>query len=251
MISNAISGLALLVSAIALFLSTRRAGYETQRTLRAQLNEVLRELSALGIEVQKVQYRGRTEPDYAAALAPAHNQQQVFLVQQAVYLAGQIPALVSSAEWTAMGYFSALSNDMLTGNSCYSRAVQVAPDAVKRLSAKTAYAWFLFTQRRFEEARAQYREGLAELTQNDNFARYQKGRTNMFWGQNERLFAKANTLAQTAFEAAASEFAGIDLDAVRESALKELEAAKQAPSTHPASQPPPPTPSHGPVGPAT
>ena len=106
----------------------------------------------------------------------------------------------------------------------------MAPDPTYQLSAIVPYAWFLFTQRRFEEARDLYRKGLAGVKLNDNFTRYQKGRVYMFWGQNERDFAKASLVSQQAFEGSAAEFSGIDIEAFRESAQKELNAAKQAPA---------------------
>ena len=178
------------------------------------------------IERQKLQHEHRGEPDYALVLSPAFDQQQTFLLQQARYVTDQIPDLVVSVEYTAMGYFYWLAGDLPAAEANYKKAVDRAPDTTYRLSAITAYSWFLFTQRRFEEAREQYRKGITERIQTDHFARYQKGRTYMFWGLNERNLAQASSLAEQAFESAAAEFRGIDLEALRENALKELNAIK-------------------------
>jgi Tfp pilus assembly protein PilF len=234
-LAEIISAAAFLLSVVALVLSTLNGWHERQRTIRSQLNEVLRQMAAVMIEQQKTQHEGINDPGYAARLAPAFNQQQSFLIQQAKYLAEQIPKLVTSVEWSAVGYFNALAGDLVAADSYYSRAVQVAPDSTYKLNAIVPYAWFLFTQRRFEEARDLYKKGLAGVRLSDNFTRYQKGRVYMFWGQNERDFAKANLLSQQAFEAATAEFTGMDIEASRESAQKELDAAKQAPVIAPPS----------------
>jgi tetratricopeptide (TPR) repeat protein len=114
-----------------------------------------------------------------------------------------------------MGYFYWPAGDLPAAEANYKKAIERAPDTTYRLSAIVAYSWFLFTQRRFEEAREQYRKGISERTQTDHFARYQKGRAYMFWGINERNLADANVLAEQAFQSAVAEFRGIDLEALR------------------------------------
>ena len=238
--SDLTSAAALLLSLVALVLSTLSGWHEKQRTIRGQLSEVLRQLAEVMIEQQKTQHEGLNDPGYAARLAPAYGQQQRFLIQQAKYLAGQIPALVTSVEWSAIAYFNALTGDLVAADRYYSRAVKVAPDSNYQLSSIVAYAWFLFTQRRFEEARELYKKGLSAVRLNDNYTRYQKGSTYLYWGQNEREFAQANILSQQAFEAAAAEFNGIDIEASRDAALRDLEAARRAPGAAPAITPHPP-----------
>jgi tetratricopeptide (TPR) repeat protein len=213
------------LSLVALIISTLNGWHEKQRMIRGQLNEVLRQLAAITIDEQKLQ----NDPAYAATLAPAFGAQRNFLVEQSKYLSEQIPKLVTSIEWGAIAYFNMLVNDQVTADSYYSRAVETA-DPTHQLGAITARAWFLFTQRRFEEARELYKKGLAAARANDNFARYSKGKVHMFWGQNESFFAKAPTLSQQQFEAAAAEFSGIDIDAAKQAALNELNAARQTPA---------------------
>lgn len=224
--SDIISAAAFLLSLVALVLSTLTGWREKQRTIRGQLSEVLRQLAANQIDEQRLQL----ESTNAGKLAPAFSAQRNFLVQQTKYLSDQIPKLVTSVEWSAIAAYHWLVADVVSADSYYSRAVEVTSDPMQRLFAITARAWFLFTQRRFEDARELYKKGLAGVRGNDNFVRYQKGKVHMFWGQNERDFAKAIFLSQQEFEAAAAEFSGIDVDATKQAALRELDTAKATPA---------------------
>lgn len=217
----------LVLSIIALVISIRTARSERRHATRSQLNEVLRQMAAVMIERQKLQHENQNnDPGYVQRLSPAFDQQQSFLLQQARYLADQIPDLVGSVEWTALGYFNALGNDLIAAEGYYRRAAEVAPDPASRLASSGAFAWFLFTQRRFEEAREVYTRALTQRTGSDNFVRYQRGKAYLFWACNERDWASAPQRAVDAFEAVANEFRGIDIEALRLSALQELEAAK-------------------------
>lgn len=235
--SDEISILALAVSVTAVTISALSGRYEKRRTIRSQLTEVLRQIAALRIEAQKLRHETQQEPAYASELSASFDQQQGVLLQQARYLADQIQSLVTSVDWTAIGFASALNSDLIGAETYYKRGIDAAaPDPTYSLSAMVAYAWFLFMQGRPEEAREQYKIGLSQRIQNDNFARYHKGRTYMFWGTNERDFAHSPTGSETAFENAASQFASIDIPAFRENALKELASAKRASPTAPSEQ---------------
>ena len=112
----------------------------------------------------------RSSP-YASALSASFDQQHGVLLQQARYLADQIPNFVTSTEWTAIGFASALNSDLIGAEIYYRRGIDAALDPTYQLSAIVAYAWFLFMQGRPEEAREQYKKGLSQRIQNDNFAR--------------------------------------------------------------------------------
>jgi tetratricopeptide (TPR) repeat protein len=183
-------------------------------------------MAAVMIERKKLQHENQNDSSYVQQLSSAFDQQQSFRLQQTRYLANQIPDLITSVEWTSLGFFNALGNDLIAAERCYHRAVEVAPDPASRLTASVGLAWFLFTRRRFGEAREVYPPALEQLTGSDRFARYQRGKAYLFWACNERDWASAPKQAENAFEAAAEEFRGIDIDAYRLSALHELEAAK-------------------------
>jgi tetratricopeptide (TPR) repeat protein len=225
--SDGISALAFVVSGAALVASTMRWREERKRTIRGQLSDVLRQIGSALLENQKLLHEvGQDNPEYFQQLSAAVNQQQLFLQQQAIYLAVQIPDLVSSVEYIAVAYVSVLQGDVIRADEYYKKAVELAPDSAYRLTARRAYAWFLFTQRRFEEGRRQYEMALSDYTGSDNLARSQRGLTYQFLGQNELNFANAPRRAEEAFESAEGEFKGIDIESVRQTALKNLQSAK-------------------------
>ena len=221
-----ISIVALAVSIIALALSTRGRRLERERTLRSQLSEVLREYASTLLERSRVTSATDRDRPTPSGVTAVLDQLESFLVQQINYLAEQIPRLVTSVEWCAIGYSNGRSGDFVRADMYYKRGIEASTDAMYKIGAAIAYAWCLYTQRRFEEGRSTYRQHLANLTNNDDFARYQKGRAYMFWGMNECTFAQSETQSKQAFEGAFSEFTGISMKSFRENALKELEKAR-------------------------
>ncbi|MFN0085670.1 MAG: hypothetical protein ACKVX9_09805, partial [Blastocatellia bacterium] len=87
---------------------------------------------------------------------------------------------------------------------------------------------FLYPQRRFEEAREQFKNAIALLTGGDNLVRFTNGFSYQMWGWNELNNAGAPKRAEELFESAMNEFNGIDNETVRRNALNGLEAAKGA-----------------------
>jgi tetratricopeptide (TPR) repeat protein len=108
----------------------------------------------------------------------------------------------------------------------YRRAVQTPTDPFYRLYAYRTFAWFLFNQSRFDEARELYEKAFAQFTLTDNVGLYQRDLTYQFWGINELNLANSPRQAVTAFERAASEFNRIGIESLRQSALKNLADAK-------------------------
>lgn len=232
-VTDGISALAMLVSVAAFVVSLIRGRYERERSIRGQLNEVLRQSASVQVENAKVANEIGRPPTYYTQMSNAYNQQLSFLTEQARYLAEQIPHLVTSIEYSAIAWFTALANNLVGAEDYYKRGITTAPDTVQRLMAYRTFAAFLYTQRRFEEAREQYRLGFAQYSGSDNFARYHRGLTYQYYGWNELNFANSPRRAEEAFESAESEFRGIDVSALRESALRGLEDAKHAQAAFP------------------
>jgi hypothetical protein len=61
-VSDGISGVALLLSLVSYVQSTRGTRYEKQRTIRGQLNEVLKQLAGIMIERQNCSTNTRRNP---------------------------------------------------------------------------------------------------------------------------------------------------------------------------------------------
>jgi tetratricopeptide (TPR) repeat protein len=227
------------VSIAALVISAVRGRYEERRNLRSQLNEVLKAMASNMIERQKQLYEAQKDAAQVTNLSVVFNQQLSFLREQAKYLAEQIPHLVTPTEYGALASAYGEAGDAILAEEFYRRSTETAPPGYYRMVAIRGFCYFLYTQRRFEEARTLYGEALSQWPASDNLAKYHKGLTYQYCGINERLFANAPRRAEEAFESAANEFRGIDFEFMRDHALKGLETAKlaQQPSSGVSPQP--------------
>ncbi|MBE0689529.1 MAG: hypothetical protein IH587_05335 [Anaerolineae bacterium] len=226
LLSNVISGIAVLLSFIALIISQRSSRHEQKRTLRSQLSDTLQRITDTQLANAKLFVEAATtNPIYYQTASSTLNQQQAFLLSLASYLAEQIPELVTSVEYNTLAYSLAWSGDVLTSEKYYRKAIDVAPDEYYRSLATRSYASFLFPQRRFEEARAQYREALTLVKGGDDRARSTNGYTYQMWAVNELMIANAEKRAEELFDSARNEFAGIENRGLQNQNLQGLQAA--------------------------
>ncbi|MCL4249415.1 MAG: hypothetical protein KJ065_14815 [Anaerolineae bacterium] len=225
-LSNIISGIAVLLSFIALIISQRSAHQEKKRTLRSQLSDTLQRITDSQLENARLFVEAaNTNPIYYQTASSTLNQQQAFLLSLAAYLAEQIPELVTSVEYNTLAYSLAWSGDVLTAEKYYRKAIDVSPDAFYRSLAIRSYASFLFPQRRFDEAREQYRQALALFTGSDDRARSTNGYTYQMWAVNEIMIAGAEQQAEELFQRARNEFNGIENKGLKNQSLQGLQAA--------------------------
>ncbi|MCC6612635.1 MAG: hypothetical protein IT320_04095 [Anaerolineae bacterium] len=248
LLSNIISGVAVLLSFIALIVSQQSARHEQKRTLRSQLSDTLQRITDTQLENAKLFVEAaNTNPIYYQTASATLNQQQGFLLSLASYLAEEIPELVTSVEYNTLAYSLAWSGDVLTAEKYYRKAIDVSPDAYYRSLATRSYASFLFPQRRFEEARDQYREALTLVKGGDDRARSTNGYTYQMWAVNELMIANAERRAEELFDSARNEIVGIENRGMQNQMLQGLQAAYEnahqqvgrpdAPPPRPASYP--------------
>lgn len=229
-ITVSISSLAFLLSLVATTVSLVRSRYERQRAIRKEITDTLSKIVSTNIENAKA-YRESAEKDPAfyQALSSILNQQNAFLLQQATYLMDEVPGLVTAVEYNTIAQANANAGELMAAERYFRKAIEVAPNPYQRSLATRSYAGYLFTQRRFEEARDLFRKAISLLAGGDNLVRYTNGLTYQMWAWNELSNAAAPTRAEELFESARNEFGGIDNESVRRQVMAGLQAARQAP----------------------
>lgn len=218
-----ISILAFVISSVATTISIIRGRNERQRAIRNQITDILSRIISTNLE--NIQYYHENEakdPKYFAALSSALSQQNAFLLNQAMYLTDQVPELVTAVEYNTLAVANANAGDLIIAEKYYRKAIEVAKTDYFKALATRSYAMFLFSQRRFEEARELFNKALIAIGGSGNLARYQKGLTYQMWADNEFNNAGSSKRAEELIESAANEFKGIDNDAVRMKALYDL-----------------------------
>lgn len=232
-----LSGLAFALSLYATFTTERRASDEKGRTVRNQLTDVLGRLSSLQLENAKLMHEAKGDPSYTWGVSVALNQQNGFLLDQAFYLADQIPSLVTTYEFNTIASASFGAGNVLRAEEYNLEAIEVAHSDLYKAQATRGYAVFLFSQRRFVEGRDQFNKALALLKGgSDNLSRQTNGYTYQIWAWNEQHIALSPQDANNLYDKARAEFGGIDVEYVRASMLQGLETFKGL-----GSLPPPPS----------
>lgn len=230
-VTVAISVSALIISAVATTISIVRGQKEKQRTVRNQITDILSRIVAGNIENAKLYHEtAANNPEYFQNLSSILNQQNAFLLNQAIYLTDQVPELVTAVEYNTLATANANAGDLIMAEKYYRKAVAVSPNDYYRSLATRSYGAFLFAQRRYEEAREEFRKAVGLLKGGDNLVRHTNGFTYQMWAWNELNNAGSIRRAQDLVESASNEFKGIDNETVRRDALKGLQAAIKLPT---------------------
>ncbi len=237
--SMSISLLAFFLSLAATVISLVRSKHEKQRAIRKEITDTLGKIVATALESAKLFHdSAEKDPMYYQSVSSTLNQQNAFLLYQAMYLTDQVPDLVTAVEYNTIAAANANAGDLIAAEKYYRRAVEVSPNNYYRSLAIRSYASYLFPQRRFEEARENFSKSIALLNGGDDMARYTNGMTYQMWAWNEANNAASPKRAETLFESALNEFNGIGNETIRRNALNGLQAARLSPfSSNPAPQP--------------
>lgn len=220
-----ISLLAFVLSLVATFSSERRAREERRRTLRVQLSDVLDRLSSLQLENARLLHEARGDTAYVQSVGAALAQQNGFLLDQASFLAREIPSLVTTYEYNTLATASFAAGDVIATEDYHRQAIRSAGLPLYEAQATRGYAVFLFSQRRFPEARAQFAAALALAGDGDNLARQTNGLTYQAWAWHERYVAMDETRASELLERARAAYGAIDIEFLRISMLQALDQA--------------------------
>lgn len=219
-----ISSLALVLSITATIISLIRSRYEKQRIIRSELSDTLSQIISGTLENAKLYRDASNDPVYYQTVSSILNQQNAFLLNEAIYLIDQIPDLVTTIEYNTIAAANANSGQIIVAENYYLKAIAIAASNYHKALATRSYANFIFAQRRFEEGREQFRKSIALLKGGDNIVRLQNGLTYQIWAWNERNNAQSEGRPEELFESARTEFNGIDNEVAKQDAVKGLEA---------------------------
>ena len=220
-----ISLLAFVLSLAATLSGERRAREERRRTLRVQLSDVLDRLSSLQLENARLVHEARGDAAYVQAVGAALGQQNGFLLDQASFLAREIPSQVTTYEFNTLAAASFAAGNTIDAEKFHQCAIRAARLPLYRAQATRGYAVFLFAQRRLPEARAQFAEALALAGDGDNLARQTNGLTYQTWAWHERHVAMDEARASALLDQARAAYGAIDIEFVRVSMLQALDQA--------------------------
>jgi tetratricopeptide (TPR) repeat protein len=238
-ITVSLSVLAFLLSGSATIISLIRSKYEKQRAIKKEITETLGRIVSTALDSAKI-YRetAQSDPNYFQAVSSILNQQNTFLLNQATYLAEQVPTLMTAVEYNTIASATASAGDLIAADRYYRKAVDASPNAYFRALAMRSYANFLFSQHRFDEARILFTRSVGLVTGTGDFVHFTNGFTYQMWGWNELNQAHSQQHAEACFEIAASEFSAIDNETVRRDALNRLQLARAGdPAAHPVNRP--------------
>src|ERR1043165_1600571 len=84
-----VSFFALSLSILSTYISTRQKKFETQRTLRIQLTDVLEKIADLNLELAKIPAKGASASGLTVGMRGHLKDQKRFLVRQATYISDQ------------------------------------------------------------------------------------------------------------------------------------------------------------------
>lgn len=223
-----ISLIALALSIGSTVIGEQRASLEKERSIKAELSSTLSRVMSLSKEnaVLLRDFMGDEENQLYFELQSSNiSQENTFLIQQAMYLANEIPDLVTPVELNTIASSNAQAGDLAMAEKYYVLAIEKSKDPYFLALAIRSYAAFLFPQRRFEEGRAQFKESLTKLSGGDNFVRGVNGFTYQMWASNELAIANNKTRAIELFKQAYNEFQGIDNKQWRENMFRGLDNA--------------------------
>ena len=205
-----------------------RSTEERRRTIRSQLTDVLGRLEALQLDAAKLQRDAKGDSEYLQQITGALQQEKGFFIDQAVFLADEIPNLTTSYELNTIAVANAENGNLMVAEKYYKRAIDVAPTDLYRSMAMRSYAAFLFySPTRIDEGRELFRKAIETLKGEDNFIRGTNGFTYQMWAVHELRFAHSPEKANKYFDAAKQEYSAISADAARNAALWSLEAVRR------------------------
>lgn len=201
-ITICVSVVALSFSIISTYITLRQKSYETERTLRNQLTDVLAKITALNLEFAKIPQEGVSASGLTPDMRGHLRDQQRFLVRQAKYVTDQIPALVGPFEYLLVAGTFASIDDVYQAEQFFRKAIEhSADDEMNRGMITRGFARFLFNQGEHDLAREQYVAAVEIFSGDSDIMKEYKGDTYLRWATQEYEWSYADN-AETYFNEA-------------------------------------------------
>lgn len=223
----AISISAFLLSITSTILGERRASANKELSLKEDLSRTLSRVMDLTKENAILYKDYSQDPDnhtFFKIQSGNFAQEKTFLIQKAVFIADQIPHLVSPVEFNTIALATTEAMDLTNAEKYYQLATKTATGPYYVVSAIRSYANFLFVQRRFEEGRNQFQTAVDQFPGDDDYFRSLNGFTFQMWGYNEMAIAEDRIRGTELFKEAEAQFASMDSMLWKNNMMRDLDS---------------------------
>lgn len=239
--SLGLSGMAFVLSLVATFLTLRQKKFETERTLRHQLTDAIGKLNSAFEESAKLRQEKAESLNEPAvvSLFSFYNGQKVFYARQAVYVAEQIPHLVSDAEYNSLARAFVDVDDDQHALLYYEKAIAAANGPLYKATNLRGYGRILIRMGKLNEGRAAFKESLSLVSGSSDSSRWFQAETLQRWAQIE-AGAGERTNAEDLLSDAEALYTAIQFPPRRNTGLRNLAAVRKT-----LLSPPTPKPSDG------
>ena len=211
------------------FITLRQKQYETQRTLRSQITDVIADLNSVFEESDKLKYESADKPSdpYVVGRRSFLNGQKRFFARQAIYLMGQVPKLVTDFEYLAVADAFSQMGEFKQANAYYEKAIRASKkEPYYRSIALRAYARNLFNQNNVQDGRTAYQDSLNLISLDSDFNFFHAGETYQRWATVEADNSFLNEAKQL-FESSRETYEKIQNPGRRKQGLANLEEARK------------------------
>lgn len=185
-IAIGVSAIALVVAMISAFASITLQRFDSRRSTREQLVEIVREMIKLNAESHSLWFVSEEDrdPQYYYRLGTT-SQVAASLARHAVYLTSQYPDQVSDVEYHALAQTLVLAGDPAQAEVYWQRAIEASSNDFYRVVNTRMYADYLFRQGRYDEGRRQYASVLRVEESDSDTQKMTNAFTCQMWMVNE------------------------------------------------------------------
>lgn len=222
-----ISSAALCFSIYATIYSNRKAKENKQRTVRELFTNILDKLVSLQLDTIKIKNEHQHDAKFIYDLNGLIRQKQGFLLEEATYLARQIPKLIQSYEYNTLATNHGDIGNKEEAEEFYKLAIDKSKHDRERGITTSSYAVLLFQTDRQPEARDTFKKSIDLITLNDDISKQIRGNIYRMWATSEFDFAQSTSLANNILIKAANEYSAINIDSVKKERLVSLAALHQ------------------------
>jgi len=227
--SIGLSSLAFVLSLAATFITLRQKKFESERTLRHQLTDAIGKLNNAFEESEKLRQEkaGSLNEPAVLNLFSFYNGQKLFFARQAVYVADQIPHLVSDAEYNSLARAFLDVDDDQNALFYYEKAIAAASGPLYKAINLRGYARTLLQMGKIDEGRTAFKNSLSLIPTGSDTSLWFQGETLQRWAQVEAAVGD-HANADRLLREAEGRYSSIKFPPRRNSGLKNLTAVRKA-----------------------
>lgn len=228
-LSLSLGGVAFVLSLVATVVSLRQKKYETERTLRSQLTDAIGKLNSTYESLVRLRGEQASKWNDSSNVAQRsfYNGQKMFYARQAIYVAKQIPKLVTDSEYSSIARAFSDADDDKSAFLYYEKAIAAAHDSYYRAINIRGYARLLIRANRVAEGRKKFEHALSLVGGGTDSEKWFRAETLQRWGEVEALRGDQAS-SECLFERASGEFSTISFAPRRKEGLQNLSGLRSS-----------------------